>query len=255
MISRCRAGLKTLFQRGGRRLQALSNRRQHSKIYREFSNFTMVPEQTFTLNLALAEIVRPVQGCIVECGVWRGGMSAGLCRVLGPEREYFLLDSYEGLPPAQQIDGAAALHFQTNKDWPNYNDNCSAGQEFADHAMQMAGATRYHLIKGWFQDTVPRFRPAGSIALLRLDGDWYESTKVCLDHLFDMVAVGGLIILDDYFYWDGCSRAVHDFLSQRNGRERIEAIDRLICFVVKMPRTTDEVPWAEHWGNGPLGGV
>lgn len=202
------------------------------KIYRQFKEFTMIPSGTYVDNLILAERVSRLPGCVVECGVWRGGMIAGMATLLGPNRSYFLFDSFEGLPPAKAIDGESALSWQTAKNSPGYYDNCTAPEDFARRAMTLARAISFQLIKGWFNETVPTFRPPETIALLRLDGDWYDSTMVCLESLFDRVTAGGLIVLDDYHTWDGCSRALHDFLSRKSAVERIQSFNN-ICFMEK----------------------
>jgi O-methyltransferase len=193
----------------------------------------MISEQTFCDNLSLAETVHNISGCVVECGVWRGGMSAGLYATLGPERDYFLFDSFEGLPPAQPIDGPAAIRWQQNTEAPDYHDNCTATPDFARRAMERVGAIRFELRPGLFNDTLPRFKPSQPIALLRLDADWYDSTMICLRLLFDYVTDGGVIILDDYYTWDGCSRAVHDFLSERKATERIRSFNGSVCYLLK----------------------
>lgn len=203
-----------------------------TRIYDRFASFTMIPQPIYLDNLRLAQRVATLPGSVVECGVWRGGMSAGLATVLGPERAYLLFDSFEGLPPAKEIDGEAAVRWQRDTTSPTYYDNCTAPAEFAERAMQSAGIAAPHLIKGWFETTLPGFVPPGPIALLRLDADWYESTMVCLESLFDRVAPGGLIVLDDYYTWDGCSRAVHDFLSRRCAPERIRNLNDT-CYLVK----------------------
>jgi O-methyltransferase len=215
------------------RLSTQYRQRQLSQIYEEFRDFTMVSPETYVDNLRLAQRTRDIEGCVIECGVWRGGMIAGIARVLGAGRDYYLFDSFEGLPPAREIDGAAALKWQRDTTGRNYHDNCSAGPQFAEIAMQRASAVSFHLIKGWFDKTLPGFRPRQSIALLRLDADWYDSTMVCLDALFDHMAPGGLIILDDYYTWDGCSRALHDFLSRRSATERIRNLGE-ICYLQKL---------------------
>lgn len=194
----------------------------------------MIPRATYLDNLLLAERVAHLAGCVVECGVWRGGMSAGLARVLGPKRTYFLFDSFEGLPPAKEIDGEAAVRWQQDTTSPMFHDNCTARADFAARAMKLAGVDSPHLIKGWFDQTLPSFTPPEPICLLRLDGDWYESTMVCLEALFDYVVPGGLVVLDDYYAWDGCSRALHDFLSRRSATERICSFNG-ICHLVKAP--------------------
>jgi len=171
--------------------------------------------------MLVADARRHVHGCVIECGVWRGGMSAGIAEVLGPDRDYFLFDSFEGLPPATEADGNDAKNWQKDTQGTTYYDNCRAPVEFAARAMKLSGAPRHKLIKGWFEDTLPVFVPPFPIAILRLDGDWYESTMISLESLFEHLAPGGIVILDDYYAWDGCSRAVHDFLSRRQSTARV----------------------------------
>jgi O-methyltransferase len=207
--------------------------------YRSFRAFTMIPRRMFIDNLRVVSMASHVSGCVVECGVWRGGMSAGIACVLGPHRTYYLFDSFEGLPPAQPIDGASAIAWQHATDKPGYFDNCSAGEEHARRAMTAAQAQAVHIVKGWFSDTVPAFTSDEPIAILRLDGDWYESTMICLTNLFDKVALGGVIILDDYYSWDGCSKATHDFLSQRSAVERIRALGS-VCYLIKSAESIDD---------------
>jgi len=196
----------------------------------------MVPSCLFSANLELSSRVRGVSGCVVECGVWRGGMAAGIAAVLGTGRRYYLCDSFEGLPAANNVDGEAALSWQRDTASPNYYDNCSADEHYAREAMALAGIRSFELVKGWFNETLPSLELADSIALLRLDGDWYESTTACLDALFNKVVTGGLIIIDDYYQWDGCSRAVHDFLSRHSAVERIQDQGG-ICFIEKRLQT------------------
>lgn len=209
-------------------------RRRWHRIYQECRESTMIPEASFLDNLRLAEMVRHVPGCVVECGVWRGGMSAGLCRLLGSGRTYYLFDSFEGLPRARDIDGAAAIRWQQDKTSGMYYDNCCAPPEFAKAAMQRAGASSFHLVKGWFNETLPSCLLSEPVALLRLDADWYDSTMTCLDNLFGRVAARGIIILDDYYAWDGCTRAIHDFLSRRSATERIRSLGE-VCYIKKEP--------------------
>src|SRR5262245_12124122 len=96
------------------------------KIYQKFRSFTMIPESFFLDNLMIAERLRSSPGCVIECGVWRGGMCGGIAEVMGPGRQYFLFDSFEGLPPAKEIDGPAARAWQANVTNPGYHDNCKA---------------------------------------------------------------------------------------------------------------------------------
>jgi hypothetical protein len=193
----------------------------------------MMPERVYVHTLQIAETAVGLEGCVVECGVWRGGTAAGLLSVLGASRKLYLFDSFEGLPPARQIDGEAALEYQKNTKNPWYLDNCYAPPCYAERAMELAGASNYEMVKGWYDQTLPQFRVAQPIAVLHLDADWYDSILTCLNHLFDRVAAGGLIIVDDYYVWDGCSRALHDYLSKRSAVERIREFGG-VCYLKKV---------------------
>ena len=84
--------------------------RKYRSIYFNFKEYTMVPQSLFYANRNLCEKYSAISGPIVECGTWKGGMIAGIASLLGPERDYFLFDSFEGLPPAKEIDGESALN-------------------------------------------------------------------------------------------------------------------------------------------------
>jgi O-methyltransferase len=190
-------------------------------LHRKYQDFTMIPAETYVNNLDVVHRLRDVPGCVVECGTWRGGMIAGIAEALGQGRHYYLFDSFEGLPPAQGIDGQAAQVWQADAQGPHYFDNCSADETTARKAMAMSGATDVTISKGWFNETLPGFRPESPIALLRLDGDWFDSTLTCLESLYPHLSPEGLIILDDYYTWDGCARAVHHFLAQHGYAARV----------------------------------
>jgi O-methyltransferase len=188
----------------------------------------------FADNLRLAKQYSQVPGIIVECGVWRGGMIAAIADVLQDDsREYYLFDSFEGLPDAKEIDGPSATEWQQDKQSTRYFDNCKAEMSFAESALKKAGCQKYKLIKGWFKDTLPSFNPEKPIAILRLDGDWYESTMDCMVALYPKVQPGGLILIDDYYTWDGCAKAIHDYLSQHSLSARIYRSNEGVCYMVK----------------------
>jgi O-methyltransferase len=191
------------------------------RIYYRYRKFTMQKPLSFVHNLQLCAQAAPGMGCVVECGVWRGGMSAGIADML-PGRVHYLFDSYEGLPPAKEIDGESAKLWQKDRESPIYYDNCRAEKSFADTAMRMSAAKDFQLLQGWFCDTIPGFVPVEPIAILRFDCDWYDSNWDCLINLYPHVAEGGLVIINDYYTWDGCARAVHDFLSTYKLTERID---------------------------------
>ena len=202
------------------------------KMYQKYRDFTMVPEATFVSNLELASNYKHVFGDFVECGVWRGGMAAAIAELVGKDKTVHLFDSFEGLPEAQEIDGSAAIQWQNNKTSDDYYDNCTADESFAVKAMTMAGNVNYKLYKGWFNETLDGY-PGAPISILRLDGDWYESIKICLEKLFPFVSEGGLVILDDYYTWDGCSKAVHEYLGSSGTASRILQWNNGVAYIVK----------------------
>jgi O-methyltransferase len=161
-------------------------------------------------------------------------MIAGMAEVLGGARDYVLCDSFEGLPAARPIDGPAALAWQADKGAANYHENCAAPRSEAELAMRLSrvSAARVHFLQGWFDKTLPGFKAPGPIAILRLDGDWYESTMTCLQHLYHQMARNGVVIVDDYYTWDGCARALHDYLSAEEMAARIRQWDNDVCYVV-----------------------
>ncbi|HEU4718173.1 MAG TPA: TylF/MycF/NovP-related O-methyltransferase [Bacteroidia bacterium] len=205
---------------------------RYRKIYKLVKDYTMIPEPVFYDNLELAEKYDTGKGCIVECGVWRGGMSAAMGMLLGNEREIFLFDSFEGLPPAKELDGEKAISWQKDTSSPFYFDNCKASEKEAETILDRAGIKNRKLVKGFFSETLPSFTPPSPISVLRLDGDWYDSTMDCLENLYKFVAPKGLILIDDYYLWDGCARAVHDFLSRHSLPDRIRQFNNGDLFYI-----------------------
>ena len=213
-----------------------------ARLYIKYRSATMVPAASFLANLDLvAEHLHrfKLDGAVIECGCWRGGMSATLIELCGPQRDYFFFDSFEGLPPAKPIDGAAALAWQANTHSPKFYNNCSASLDEFNATIALAKSqARIIPIKGFFEKTLREFNPP-PIAILRLDADWYDLTMICLETLWDHVVPNGLILIDDYYTWDGCSRAIHDFLSSRKAAERIRQRTGL-AYIVKTQLSEEE---------------
>lgn len=215
-------------------LQGLINK-NNVHLYEKYKNYTMIPKKIFLDNLSLVEKYSQPKGAIVECGVWKGGMSAALAEIVSASSKQYLFDSFEGLPKAKEIDGEKALEWQKDNFSEKYYDNCSADQSYANEAMAKSGKKNYSIIKGWFSDTLKTFDKNEEISVLRMDGDWYDSTIEILQELFDCVITDGLIIIDDYFTWEGCSKAVHDFLSEHNRPETIQTYGD-VAFIRKLKK-------------------
>lgn len=171
-----------------------------------------------------------VEGDIVECGVWRGGsmMAAAMTlQELGQSRVLHLFDTFDGMPPpgAEDVDlrgvHAASIMAREQKE---------TGEVFSwsplDDVCKNMAATGYpqelvRFVKGMVEDTIPSEAPE-TIAILRLDTDWYASTKHELEHLYPRLSVGGVLIIDDYGHWGGARKAVDEYFA---GGVELTAID------------------------------
>lgn len=165
-----------------------------------------------------------VPGDFIETGVWRGGACIFMCGALkvygDTSRTVWVADSFQGLPkpdpkyPADKEDGLwtfEALSVSLEK----------VKENFARYGML---DDRVKFLKGWFKDTLP-MAPIEKLAILRLDGDMYESTMDALKSLYDKVSIGGFIIVDDYCSVKGCKTAVDEFRNERRISDAIVNID------------------------------
>ncbi|MGH7782071.1 MAG: TylF/MycF/NovP-related O-methyltransferase [Candidatus Binataceae bacterium] len=165
-----------------------------------------------------------ISGSLVECGVWKGGC-VGLMALAHlhshkkPFREIHLFDSFQGLPqPDRKVDGIDAIELANGKaDGACVPiGNCVAAAEESRELLIHKIGYPSELIKfhvGWFQDTLPKGGVLmGPIGLLRLDGDWYYSTKLCLTCLYGKVSPFGIVITDDYGHFAGCRKAIDEFI-------------------------------------------
>jgi hypothetical protein len=153
-----------------------------------------------------------VPGAIVECGVANGGSAAAMAYAARDsqfERDVWLFDSFEGLPPPTPEDGQQA-HDEFYTGW--CLGDIARVREIMDR-LEVPPA-RIHAVKGWFNDTLPTAE-VPSIAVLHIDADWYESVKLCLHRFYDSVEPGGFVVFDDYGYWEGCRKAVDEFVAAR----------------------------------------
>ncbi len=183
---------------------------------------------------------KKLDGAFVECGVWRGGCSAVMAYVAHraeSRRASWLFDSFEGLPEPTEADGDEAVQFAQGHaagEMKAIGQNV-ASKEYADRIFARLNLTNnVHMVKGWFQDTVPQSAARiGPISILRLDGDWYESTMVCLEALYDNVVPGGYIILDDFEYWQGSKKATEDYFARRGVELPMTRVDEQAVYFQK----------------------
>lgn len=195
---------------------------------------------------ALIESVRyiveePVDGAIVECGVWKGGsMMAALLALdqLGvTDRSAYLFDTFEGMTEPTREDDSVAWGFYKQyrrEDGANDLARCELDSVKANIAQCGYDDAKIHYIKGKVEDTLPEQAPE-SIALLRLDTDWYASTRHELEHLFPRLAPGGVLIIDDYGAFTGARQAVDEYFAAHRPKHyflhRIDESGRLVLKV------------------------
>jgi hypothetical protein len=197
--------------------------------------FVMPPVSTDALvdvaNLVRVILKQNIPGDFVECGVWKGGtafLMAELLKQAGIEdRKVWLFDSFDGMPQVEDIDGATAKAEANN---PNSFLSAEKSKASIDEVRRSANdlglAPYIEFVQGWFAETLaPACSRMGPVALLHIDCDWYSSVRCCLENLYDQVADGGFIFLDDYYHYDGCTIAIHEFLAKRGLPFRIETVE------------------------------
>jgi O-methyltransferase len=167
----------------------------------------------------LAELVNQTQvpGDFVECGTFKGGSAAVISTELTPERKLWLFDSFEGLPDVAEVDGAES------KEWVG---KCRAAEADVIAALTTVGAApdQYFLRKGWFQDTFQQQLPE-RVALLHCDADWYDSVLLTLETFYERIPPGGVVVLDDFGWWEGCREAFYEFCQRHSEKPLLERVD------------------------------
>jgi O-methyltransferase len=229
--------------RRGPRLPADFDRRT-AAVCTAVAPFTMTsPERIAALVDAVRYVARhAIPGDVVECGVWRGGSMMAVARTLlelDDLRSLHLFDTFDGMPPPGDVDrdrsGASAADLLATSD----RESSSVwARSPLDEVRRNLAATGYpperiRFVVGRVEETVPDRAPA-SIAILRLDTDWYESTRHELVHLFPRLSVGGVLIIDDYGHWEGARKAVDEYLAETGVRLLLQRIDATGRIAVKL---------------------
>jgi hypothetical protein len=195
--------------------------------------------------LSLIDAVRhltatEVPGAFAECGVWRGGSVLAMVLTLqelgADDREIWLYDTFEGMtaPTAEDvspIDPPAARTWKKatrrgGRAWPELFGPEVFSEEGVRETLLATGypAERLRFVRGPVEETLPDQCPE-RLALLRLDTDWYESTRVEMEHLYPRLESGGVLIVDDYGHWEGARQAVEEHFAAHGGRPLLTRID------------------------------
>lgn len=194
------------------------------------------PERIQTLISAVVHVVaNEITGDIVECGVWRGGSMMAAARTLrengDTERTLWLYDTFAGMTAPDERDVSfedvpAIEEFRRRRTGDNSSSWAAASLADVQSNMATTGypdaQTRY--IEGPVEKTIPTYLPE-QIAILRLDTDWYASTLHELEHLYPLIASGGLLIIDDYGHWRGSQQATDEFLETFSPRPFLHRVD------------------------------
>jgi hypothetical protein len=161
------------------------------------NNITMVDHSRFHTILRNSDNIQKIKGDVVECGVWRGGMSIFLSSVFS-DKPIWVCDSFDGFQPLD----IATYEYQDEPHTPSYSDSIRVRyddvvQNFKNYGFD-APDSRINFLKGWVKDTLnPITCKIQSISLLRIDVDAYSATREVLDYLYPKVKKGGYIIFDD----------------------------------------------------------
>jgi O-methyltransferase len=187
--------------------------------------YTMIKPPRLRLLYELSKKIdeEKLEGAIVECGVYKGGSAAVMVIAQRKPltRDIWLFDSFEGLPPPSNNDGA----FEREN---YYKGWCEGHVEDVEDIWKKLELPReqLHIVKGWFQDTFPTVS-IPKIALLHVDADWYESVNDSLQKFYQSVVPGGYIEFDDYGSWEGCKKAVDEFFTTHNIKAELKTRDRI----------------------------
>jgi len=176
-----------------------------------------------------------IEGDYVECGVWKGGSSMMIALSLLKnnikDKKIYLYDTYEGMSEPTEDD----INYSLNKADKKYENtmNIKSGSDWCrseiDEVKQNLYSTGYPkeniiFVKGKVEDTIPQ-TISPKIALLRLDTDWYESTKHEMNNLYPILSEKGVLIIDDYGHWLGCRKAVDEYFAENNISLLLNRID------------------------------
>jgi len=203
-------------------------------------------ERVYALKNAITYIIKnKIKGDFVECGVWKGGSCMLMAKTLvnqeEKERKIWMYDTFDGMTEPTDDDceietnvSGSDLLKNTPKNTDKFNMWAYAPLEMVKKNMKktMFPEERIHFIEGKVENTLSKIKPQ-NIALLRLDTDWYESTKYELEQLYPLLSIGGVLIVDDYGHFSGAKKAVDEYFSKTNVTPLMNRIDYSGRLIIK----------------------
>jgi O-methyltransferase len=173
-----------------------------------------------------------VPGDLIETGVWRGGATIFMRGILrahdADDRTVWVADSFEGLPTPDEKAYPLEAKAHDGPVMTKLFNHLAAGLDEVKNNFRAYGLLddRVRFLKGWFKDTLPT-APIKQLAVMRLDGDYYESTRDALQSLYQHLSPGGYVIIDDYGQdtWTYCRKAVEDFRAEKGITEPLIQVD------------------------------
>ena len=208
------------------------------EFYNIVKDYTMVsiPNLYSLYNSAVYVVKNKIEGDFVECGVWRGGCSMMVALVFQKygvtDRKIYMYDTFEGMPPPTDKDldfnqASAKNHIDKNLSKDANFKWCFADVEDVTRNIKLTNYPfeNFILIKGKVEDTLTKNKPTNKLSILRLDTDWYESTKVELINLYPSISTRGVLIIDDYGHWQGARKAVDEYISENNINLLLNRVD------------------------------
>ncbi len=222
----------------------LVDEQRQREIYAQIKNRTMIGGLGILANMDAIDYLcqNKISGAIVECGVWKGGsVAAMLSRLMDNNdktRKVFLFDTFAGMTAPTAFDKKGSVNVVKKFEdcqKSDHNEWCYSPLTTVKETISMTGYPNSNIsyVQGDVLKTLPETN-TGEIALLRLDTDWYESTKCEMEYLFPKVVHGGVIIIDDYGAWEGARKAVDEYFAERNIHPLMFRIDQTRRMFVKM---------------------
>lgn len=208
------------------------------ELYAKCKDFTMTSiERMYSLYNSMEYILtNNIPGHFVEAGVWKGGSSMMIAFCLAKhnvtDRMVYLYDTFEGMNTPTEDDKDfngqdAAIEFQKQQKGADSSYWCYSSLDEVKANMARTGYPFENIVfvKGKVEDTIPKTMPAGNLALLRLDTDWYESTRHEMIHLFPILNLRGVLIVDDFGHWQGAKKAILEYFSVHKVNMILNRID------------------------------